>query len=209
MSPTIKHQRLLGLFFLLPLFTYGFGTALLEPLLTAPSVDYNKLLLGGLLVSTNSIVVIALGYLISSWLFPYAPRLATLYRYTRLLEALLLLIGLTAWCYLLLSPTLPAPIQTLCLTIQWYCYQSAMLLLGLGSLAFCWGLYQAFSPFSIIWSWWASIGYSLLALGSLLELLGWPYGLLFSLPGGLFEMCFGIFLCLKSFSSPSTLLSPP
>ncbi|MGH1334781.1 MAG: DUF4386 family protein [Aureispira sp.] len=199
MPLTIKHQRLLGLFFLLPLFTYGVGTALLESLLASSTSDSNTLLLGGLLVSTNSIIVIALGYLISSWLSPFSPKLATLYRYTRFLEALLLFIGLAAWCYILLSPTLPAPTRTLCLMIQWYCYQSAMLLLGLGSLAFCWGLYQASSSFSVVWSWWASLGYSLLALGSLLELLGWPYGLLCALPGGLFEACFGLFLCLKSF----------
>jgi hypothetical protein len=44
---------------------------------------------------------------------------------------------------------------------------------------------------------WGLAGYAIFATGALLELLGFSYGLTLSIPGGIFELVFGIGLFTK------------
>lgn len=199
----IPKQQLLGIFFILPLLAYGIGTALLTPFLLSPIPSSWLVVYGGAaLIILNSILVIAIGYLVSHWLHSSSVIIAKLYLFARVIEALLLLLGLGAWLYAIVYLA-PADRDYL-LKVQVYCYQIAMLILGVGSLAFCWGLFQ--SSLSLKWSLWATIGYLLLGVGSLLELLGWAHGIVLSIPGGLFELCFGLLLLISNFR-PSTNLS--
>ena len=75
-------------------------------------------------------------------------------------------------------------------------YQTAMVLLGLGSLGFCYLLYrQKLTPAFIALL--GLAGYALLALGAVLELFGLPVGVLLSVPGGLFEVTLGVWLIVR------------
>jgi len=78
-------------------------------------------------------------------------------------------------------------------------YQFAMIVLGFGSVLFCGLLYQ-YSLIPKPLALWGIIGYFCLLAGAVLELLGYPYGLLFSIPGGLFELFLPFWLFLKGFN---------
>jgi hypothetical protein len=65
-----------------------------------------------------------------------------------------------------------------------------------GSLFFCRSLLQARlvpRPLAIL----GLIGYSVLAVGGILELFGYGVGLVFSIPGGLFELVLGVLLIAR------------
>lgn len=69
----------------------------------------------------------------------------------------------------------------------------AMIVLGLGSLPLCWSLLLhrlVGSLFAV----WGLVGYAVFALGFLLEFFGFPYSMYLLIPGGLWEITFGICL---------------
>lgn len=78
-------------------------------------------------------------------------------------------------------------------------YQLAMISLGVGSLPFCLVLRRdGWVP-----SWlavWGLVGYAVLALGAVAELLGHAVGIALSVPGGLFEVTFGALLAVRGLS---------
>lgn len=78
-------------------------------------------------------------------------------------------------------------------------YQLAMISLGVGSLPFCLALRRdGWVP-----SWlavWGLVGYAVLALGAVAELLGHAVGIALSVPGGLFEVTFGALLAARGLS---------
>ncbi|HJV14808.1 MAG TPA: DUF4386 family protein [Propionibacteriaceae bacterium] len=77
-------------------------------------------------------------------------------------------------------------------------YRSAMIILGVGSVPFCWVLLKdRFLP-----GWLAVygiVGYVLLAVGASLQLYGFAVGLVFCIPGGLFEIALGLILIARGF----------
>ena len=79
-----------------------------------------------------------------------------------------------------------------------------MIVLGMGSLMFCYLLYQSKLIPQFIAAW-GFIGYAALLIGAVLELFGLNVGLLYSIPGGLFELTLPVWLFVKGFSlSPIT-----
>ena len=112
------------------------------------------------------------------------------YLLARTVEAAFLTVGV----FLLISMALPRANDL--------AYQLAMIILGLGSVPFCWVLMRdRFLP-----GWLASygiVGYVLLAAGALLQLFGFAVGLVFSIPGGLFEVAFGLILIARGFRAPT------
>ncbi|MHA7262072.1 DUF4386 domain-containing protein [Arthrobacter sp. TMN-37] len=78
-------------------------------------------------------------------------------------------------------------------------YQVAMAGLGIGSVFFCSLLLRArlVPRFLAVWG---LAGYAVLASGAVLELLGFAgLGMIFSVPGGLFELFLGIWLIARGF----------
>jgi hypothetical protein len=78
-------------------------------------------------------------------------------------------------------------------------YNIAMAGLGIGSLFFCALLFRSgLTPrFLAVWGF---VGYAFFASGSLLELFGFKgAGLVGAVPGGLFELTFGIWLIIRGF----------
>ena len=77
-----------------------------------------------------------------------------------------------------------------------YCYQIAMVAAGAAGVLFCRVLWTArLAP--VFLAVWGVIGYAALLAGAALEILGYPVGLAFSVPGGLFEVAFGVLLLAK------------
>ena len=77
-----------------------------------------------------------------------------------------------------------------------------MFALGLGSLAFCYLLYQT----NLIPRWLAAlgfVGYAALMIGALLEIFGHSALLALSIPGGLFEIILPLLLFARGFNSPA------
>jgi hypothetical protein len=81
-----------------------------------------------------------------------------------------------------------------------------MLTLGVGSVLFCRALLR--DQFVPDWlAVWGIVGYAALAAGAVLELFGLTVGLVFDIPGGLFEVALGVTLMAHGFPEPMT--SPP
>lgn len=168
--------RIVGVLFLGAFVCYGIGNALVD----RP--------IGVALMLLNSVVVVAIGALVFGVLRRRHSRTAAIYLLARCLEAALLAVGL------LLLVLMASPQG------NDLCYQLAMIILGIGSVPFCWVLLRdRFVP-----GWLAVcgiVGYVLLAVGAWLELIGLTVGLVFSVPGGLFEIALGVILIARGFKA--------
>lgn len=165
--------RLVGALFLLAFLCYGTGSAI---------ADRSA---GTALMLLNSVVVATLGFLAFRAVRPWNLRAASIYLGARGSEAVLLTAGVV-----LLTSAFPDAADS--------AYQLAMLSLGVGSLPFLAVLRRA----SWLPGWlatWGLAGYALLALGAVAELLGLGVGLALSIPGGLFEVVFGVMLLYRGF----------
>ncbi|MFG3604333.1 DUF4386 family protein [Micromonospora chersina] len=173
--------RCAGAFFLLAFVSYGIGTALAGQVV------------GTALVVLNSVMVAAIGVLAFRALRRPHPGIAWAYLVARTAEGFLLTAGIV------LLDSVGAGAGD-------FAYQLAMLSLGLASLPFCLALNrQRWLP-----SWlaiWGSVGYALLAAGAAAELMGAAVGLVLAIPGGLFEIVFGLLLLARGFA-PSTAAQP-
>lgn len=133
-----------------------------------------------MMVALNSVTVVVIAILLFPVLKRYSGRVAMSYLVARIGEAVLLFIGVVS-------------------AGNTWAYQTAMLVLGLGSIGFCTVLLRGQlvpKPLATL----GLIGYIGLAAGALGELLGWPVGLVLTIPGGLFELGFGLWLLVKGFT---------
>ncbi|NOJ92829.1 DUF4386 domain-containing protein [Corallococcus coralloides] len=199
------HSRSLGALFLLPFLAYGIGTALVTSVLKEPEMlaGQRTLFVGGtLLLLLNSLFVVGIGVLFFPILRVRSLGIAVAYVCTRVMEALTLIVGVVfLLCILQLGESAPlerATLSTLLSKGNFWAYQLAMIILGAGSVVFCLSLYRS----RLLPAWLplvGAVGYGLLALGAVFELFGLPWGILFSGPGGLFELVLGGWLITRGF----------
>jgi hypothetical protein len=169
--------RIVGALFLAAFVCYGVGSALVD----RP--------LGLALMLLNSAVVATIGVLVFRAFRRPHPRTSAIYLTARALEAILLAVGVV-----LVVSMGSAEINSLT-------YQVAMLILGVGSVLFCRALLRdQFVPRWLVV--WGIVGYALLAIGALLELVGLAVGLVLAVPGGLFELAVGLILMARGFPEP-------
>jgi hypothetical protein len=165
--------RMVGALFLAAFVCYGVGSAFADRAA------------GTALMLLNSVVVAAIGVLVFRLLRRPHLRTAAIYLSARLFEAVLLAIGVV----LLVMGSVEGNDVT---------YQIAMFSLGIGSLPFCRALLR--DQLVPVWlAVWGILGYAALAAGALLELVGLQVGLVFSIPGGLFEVALGLILVARGF----------
>lgn len=196
-SRTERHlpatSRIIGTLFLAGFLTYGVGNTIATA--AAGSADPRSrgfLALGALLMFINSAVVICIGVLIRPILQPHNKAVTLGYLATRIFEGLALAIGVG--CLLLLNGAAAA-------TGNFLAYNIAMAGLGIGSLFFCALLFRSGLTPRFLAAW-GFAGYAFFAAGSLLELSGIKgAGLVWAVPGGLFELTFGIWLIIRGFRS--------
>lgn len=212
-----KTERILGVFFLTVILAYGIGNGLTTALLNKQDylahVSENRLqfTVGALLMLINSAIVGAIGVLMLPILKQYNKNIAYGYFISRLIESIVLIVGVIflllqipiSQAYLIEKTPDTSYFQTLsilCIKGNFYAYQIAMIALGLGSLPFCYLLYQS-KLLPKIASIWGIIGYTVFLMGALLELFGFSVGTILSIPGGLFEIFLGLWLIIKGFNS--------
>lgn len=132
------------------------------------------------LMLLNSAIVIGIGALLFPTIAAHDRRVAIIYLVARIWEGVLLGVG-----------------AVLGGTTGEMLYQAGMAGLGIGSIVFCLVLLRAglVPAFLAIWG---LIGYGIFAIGALLELFGVAgIGLWCSIPGGLFEVFFGVWLVVR------------
>lgn len=178
-----------GILFILPLLVYGTGNGIVENVLKDSTVspDENLSFLTGIcLMLANSVIVILLGVFIYREFRNRSGRLSKIYLSVRIMEALLLAVSVLLIAFYRDN----SHGET-----RFLLYHSAMTILGAGSLVLMKMLKEnGYPKFFVVWG---TAGYSLLAAGSIGELAGFSVGVLLSIPGGLFELTFGIWLCVK------------
>ena len=170
---TFFNARIIGIFFLLAFLAYGLGTQLFG------STNNPEKYLGALLIIVNSVIVLFIGILLRKTLKLYNPTVGNIYLFTRIFEALALLL-----IFVNINGTNDLG------------YVLAMLVLGIGSIPMCLTLLKH----KITPSWlaiWGVVGYALVAFGFLMELFGKEWSIYLLALGGLWEVTFGIWLIVR------------
>lgn len=176
--------RIIGALMLAAFLLYGIGTSIA----TTASQGSMPLAIGAVMMLLNTVAVIAIGVLVFPILRPHTTAVAVGYLATRLFEGAFLAVGAIA--------LLAGAVST-----NFLAYNIAMAGLGIGSLFFCVALYRArlVPCFLAVWGF---VGYAAFASGCVLELLGVAgAGLPSTIPGGLFEITFAIWLIVRGFNT--------
>lgn len=172
-------SSLIGILFLVAFIVFGFGEYYLN------SQWISQKIIGSILITLNSIIVFAIGVLISAILIDYNKLVSRVYLVTRSIEALFLFLMIFSSFGVFKN-----------IGNQIF-YNIAMLTLGLGSIPMCWLLWKN----KIIPSWlsiWGLIGYAIFSIGFLFVFVEISSNMLFLLPGGLWELFFGFWLIIKN-----------
>jgi hypothetical protein len=188
--------RIVGILFLSGFLAYGIGSWIVGSV-TASGGDIAgpTFLTGAALMLLNSAIVIGIGVLMLPILRPHNKAVAAGYLGTRIFEGVGLALGVVS----LLVLTGPAAIG-----VNFVAYNLAMAGLGIGSLFFCAVLLRSGLVPRFL-AGWGFLGYALFAGGSLLELSGVAgAGLVGAIPGGLFEVAFGVWLIARGFRRTPT-----
>lgn len=221
MATTRTTTRLIGILFITPFFFYGGGNALIDSVLTSSNTSHFLALLpagkftfiiGAILMLLNSFNVAALGVLLLPIVQEHGKALGYGYFAGRLAEAVLLAVGVVALLCLVhladgYSNHAPSEIishETLAALLQqanFWCFQTAMLALCAGSFGFCVVLWRG-NLVPAILALVLLAGYVLLFVGAVSEFFGYNVGVMLSVPGGLCEIGFGVWLVVKGFNTP-------
>ena len=183
-SSVRRTARIVGVLFLAGFLTYGVGSVIATG--NADRGGSTALLVtGAALMLFNSAFVIGIGVLMFPILRAHNEAIAAGYLGTRIFEGVGLAIGVVSLIVLTSSDAIDANSVS---------YNVAEAGLGIGSLFFCALLFRTglVPRFLAVWGF---IGYACFAGGNLLELFGVAgAGLVGAIPGGLFELTFGIWL---------------
>lgn len=188
--------RIVGILFLSGFVAYGIGTSIVTSIIASYGDTADPVLLtGAALMLLNSAIVIGIGMLMLPILWPHNKAVAAGYLGTRIIEGVGLAVGVVS----LLVLTGPSAIAA-----NFVAYNLAMAGLGIGSLFFCAVLFRSGIVPRFL-AGWGFLGYAFFAGGSLLELSGVTgAGLVGAIPGGLFEVTFGVWLIARGFRRPPT-----
>src|SRR3954463_6701376 len=193
-SSARRTARIVGVLFLAGYLAYGVGSLIATGIVRSDDRSSSTALFvtGAALMLLNSAFVIGIGVLMFPILRPHNEAIAAGYLGTRIFEGVVLAIGVVSLIVLTGSAAIDA---------NSVFYNVAEAGLGIGSLFFCALLFRTglVPRFLAVWGF---IGYACFAGGTLLELFGVAgAGLVGAIPGGLFELTFGIWLIAKGFSS--------
>jgi hypothetical protein len=213
------YSRLIGALFLAAFAFYGGGFGLVTSVVGARdflltlSAHQTTLVLGAFLMLLNSVVVVGLGALFFPIIESHGKRTAVAYLASRIVEAILLAIGVL--CLLMLIPLSTYAVAIGSASAAWataigslltransMAFQIGMMSLGLASLFLCALLFRTrlIPRFLAVWG---CIGYALFLAGAIAEIFGMTIGVMLSIPGGLFELAVGFWLLVKGFEPES------
>jgi hypothetical protein len=198
---------------------YGVGNAIATGIAAAPGSlsrisGSTVFAASAVLMLVNSALVIGIGALMFPILKRHSQVVAVGYLATRVFEGIILTVGVVSLLSLVtVSRTYTeagAPDDSYFATLaalasggNFLAYNVAMAALGVGSIFFCFLMYRS-SLVPRFLAAWGVVGYAIFAAGCLLEIVGLAgAGLVASVPGGLFEVFFGIWLIVKGFNRPA------
>lgn len=208
--------RTFGITFLIGYFSYGVGFGLLNSYMNEAdslSTIFNHktevIVEAGILMAIFAQVNIVLGILMLPVFKRHNQTLAYGYLSAAIASTVLLIVGAI---FLLLSIPLSEEVIksgsphvsnadllfTLCKTANFYSYQIAMVIWGLGGLLFAYLLYIS----KLVSRWlsvWGIIGYIIFISGAFFAIFGIPIDLLLDIPGGLFEIFLSFLFIFKGF----------
>src|SRR3954462_3639619 len=196
-SSVRQTARIVGVLFLAGFLTYGVGNVIATGIVDSDDRSDSTALFvtGTALMLLNSAFVIGIGVLMFPILRPHNKAIAAGYLGTRIFEGVVLAIGVVSLIVLTGSDAIHANSAL---------YNVAEAGLGIGSLFFCALLFRTGLVPRFLAAW-GLIGYACFAVGNLLELFGVAgAGLVGAIPGGLFELTFGIWLITRGFASTAT-----
>ena len=212
-GPGKRYSRLFGALFLAGFLVYGIGFGLVSSVISAPDFlttlagNSTVLLVGAFLMLLNTVVDIGKGVLF----FPIAERRGkrTALVYLAAITVQVVLLDLGVLFLLMLVPlsefvagatASPAGLGSLLTQANTLAFQLGQGTLAFGALFMTWFLFQnRMVPRTL--ALWGVAGYAIHLAGAIAEIFGIHVGLLMSLPGGLFEVAFGIWLIAKGFDS--------
>jgi hypothetical protein len=198
-SSVRRAARIVGVLFLAGFLAYGVGSLIATGIVRSADRSGSTALFvtGAALMLLNSAFVIGIGVLMFPILRAHNKAIAAGYLGTRIFEGVGLAIGVVSLIVVTGSGS-PA------IHANSVSYNVAEAGLGIGSLFFCALLFRTglVPRFLAVWGF---IGYACFAAGTLLELFGVAgAGLVGAIPGGLFELTFGIWLIARGFASTAT-----
>ncbi len=216
--------RLIGLLFLVAMAASIAANLIILPIVSP--LDFLALIsskefeirIYALLMLLNSISVVGIGVLSYQFLSKQNKLVAIGYIVSRVVESVVLVFGIISILSLIkyghqfatLEGVESGYLEVLgksAIGHNWYAYHIAMIILGIGSLPFCYSLWKGrlIPKYLIILGF---IGYTLLASTSILSILDMNLGLIVTLPVFLFEVLFGFYLITKGFKSNSVAQKP-
>lgn len=199
-SSVRRTARIVGILVLAGYLTYGVGNLIATGIVRSADRSGSTALFatGAALMLLNSAAVIGIGVLMFPILRAHNKAIAAGYLGTRIFEGVVLALGVVSLIVLTGSDAIDANAAF---------YNVAEAGLGIGSLFFCALLFRT----ALVPRWlaaWGFIGYACFAAGNVLELSGIAgAAIVASIPGGLFELTFGIWLIARGFASTATVRS--
>lgn len=210
-----KIARVAGALFLVSSGTYLIGDGLLNPVLNRPDFlanlypDRINVVSGSLLELINAMAVVGIAVLLFPILKKHNEAFALGYFGARIIESVLLTISAMGPLVLIALSKNYISVGTakgsyfettgkLLIEAQSVLFQTAMIVLGLGSLLLCHVLYRSrLVPrlLSVI----GFIGYAALLASGCLRILGQEIGSVLYVPGAIFEIVFPVWIIVKGF----------
>lgn len=195
--------RWIGVLILAAFGLYGGGSLLVENITSAEPItneiagSLTQLRVGVLLIVANSIAVIAIGALMYRLAVTTSPSIRFAYLAGRIFEGVFLAVG--AIFVMLLIPAAEAGDANLARVLTEgndMAYQIGMIGLCAGSVPLFWSLANA----GAMPRWlglWGAVGYAIFGTGAALEIYDVAVGTFLTVPGGIFEVTFAIYLIWK------------
>lgn len=211
-----QNARLFGIFFILSFVSYAIGIGFMEALQNSQLspiqiIDEKmKLMMGAFfIVIFHTLFNFVLLVIMFNTLKLTSPNLSFIYLLSSAFSTLILAFG--ALFLLLPIPVGEAIIQSkdldttifssainLFSRINSYLYQFGMILWGCGGLILCY-LLQKERLVPVLFPIAGYFGYLIFIIGCILELSGMTFGIIFSVPGGLFEILLSIWLIINGY----------
>ena len=204
--------RLIGALFIAGFLFYGIGFGIVSSITSAPGfaatipAHQAALAIGGFLMLLNTIVDVGKGVLFFPIVERHGKRTALAYLSFLIVEVVLLDLGVLSLLMLVplgqqvVEPGIGGVLGSMLVQSNAIDYQVAEMTLAIGALPLCLLLFRTrLIPRSL--AAWGVIGYAVLMTGAIAEVFGVHIGLIFSIPGGLFEVALGVWLLAKGFTA--------
>jgi hypothetical protein len=209
--------RSFGIAFLIGYISYGLGFGLLNTIINSSSglaavfSHKNQVILeAAIMMAVFAPVNIVLGIIMTPIFKPYNQTIAYGYLSSAIASTVMLIVG--AVFLLLLIPLSDEFVKAgagdtkylellsvLCKKANFFSYQIAMVIWGLGGFMFCYLLYIS----KLVPQWlstWGLIGYIIFVSGAFFALFGYNIDVILDIPGGLFEIFLSFWLIIKGFN---------